>query len=239
MRLFGFLAAIVCTAAWLRGQGTSAGSPADPERILAGLKPDQVTRQVLWLVSGRKVQAQPGDPYAQLVGHYWFDAYTVSPPGSEPGPAFPLCIKALIPYQRDQDEDPLEMQARFAFTGAGVWLLDRVQSRFRREGSGSAGTVTSLPTGSVDNTALRELEELARRTEAAVQAVNQAPIGVRKQMVSGGWLDFPLQAAWAGGLSPAGEKDEQASRARIGVLRAQLGAIDGRRNCLSPFLTGA
>ncbi|HOY58633.1 MAG TPA: hypothetical protein PK640_10930, partial [Verrucomicrobiota bacterium] len=29
-------------------------------------KPGQVTRQVLWLASGRKVQAQPGDPYAQL-----------------------------------------------------------------------------------------------------------------------------------------------------------------------------
>ena len=37
MRLFGLLAAIVCMMAWLRGQGTSADSPADPERILASL----------------------------------------------------------------------------------------------------------------------------------------------------------------------------------------------------------
>jgi len=312
-------------------------------------KPGQVTRQVLWLASGRKVQAQPGDPYAQLepctsplsaekplerrlrnlffglgidcavfalgrnpeafaahrlasdvasgqeiieleavedarlftgtmlyftsnaymhdvrytrseliidratdqlieerdydrsgrlVGHYWFDAYTVSPPGAEPGPAFPLRIKALIPYERDQDEDALEMEARFAFTGAGVWLLDRVQSRFRREASGSAGTLTVVPPAGADNTALRELEELARRTEVAVQAVNQAPIGVRKQIMSGGWRDFPLQAAWAEGVSPAGEKDEQASRARIGVLRAQLdGAGDDKTVTLEGLST--
>jgi len=130
------------------------------------------------------------------------------------------------------------MEARFAFTGAGVWLLDRVQSRFRREASGSVGTLTVVPPAGADNTALRELEELARRTEVAVQAVNQAPIGVRKQIMSGGWRDFPLQAAWAEGVSPAGEKDEQASRARIGVLRAQLdGAGDDKTVTLEGLST--
>jgi hypothetical protein len=92
------------------------------------------------------------------------------------------------------------MEARFAFTGAGVWLLDRVQSRFRREASGSAGTLTVLPPAAGDGAAVRELEKLARRTEAAVQGLSQAPIGTRDQIMSGGWRDFPLQAAWVEGV---------------------------------------
>ena len=87
---------------------------------------------------------------------------------------------------------------------------------------------------------LRELEKLARRTEAALHALSQAPIGVRKQITSGGWRDFPLQAAWAEGVSPAGEKDEQASRAGIGVLRARLGgAGDGKTVTLEGLSTAS
>jgi hypothetical protein len=66
-------------------------------------------------------------------------------------------------------------------------------------------------------------EDLARRTELAVSALRRAPRGTHRELVSGGWHEFALEATWAEGLRQEGKAVQRGTPACIGVFRVRLG----------------
>ncbi|MDP2325775.1 MAG: hypothetical protein Q8N51_17345, partial [Gammaproteobacteria bacterium] len=102
------------------------------------------------------------DRNGALVATFHFSDY-IEGPESAPGR-----ITAQIPYKKGDVEQPLEMEADFAFARTGVWLLKTVHSEFRGDGSGSTGEITVLPEDPANADAVNAIRARLAATRALI-----------------------------------------------------------------------
>jgi hypothetical protein len=143
----------------------------------------------------RPIEERDYDSKGQLKGHYQFDQWIPAGDADAPG-----VIRALIPHEKDGRDQSLEMTAAFDTLDRGIWLLNRVESRFKGDRAGSTGTVAVI-TLRADETSfepLRAFLDAVRQSEEAVQSIraaDEAAVSVRAPAEN--WVPLPLKAAWA------------------------------------------
>ena len=164
-----------------------------------------------------------------LVGVFTFSGWS--------GAAAPGRIQGTLPYEKDGRDNHLEMDARFHFAKPGIWLLDRVESRFQGEPAGSTGTVQLVADSAPAYAALRAMLDKATATQQTLKAVQGASTNVVARLGRPGedWVPLLVQAAWtdAARKSLSGSGDA-ASRSLpvIGALRARLAGGSGNTTWL-------
>jgi|GEM_PF-1709295 len=129
------------------------------------------------------------DADGKLVGSYKFFDYMGGASGAAPGR-----ITAIVPYEKDGQDQSLEMDARFVFARVGVWLLEEVTSKFRGSQSGSTGRVTIVPATPESLAPLGDMLARLEKTKALLSAVSSAPEGEIEIKLTG---DTTQTHAWA------------------------------------------
>ncbi|MBN2589452.1 MAG: M56 family metallopeptidase [Sedimentisphaerales bacterium] len=107
-----------------------------------------------------------------LVASYTFSDYLDSPGGMAPGK-----INALIPNQKDEQDNSLEMEAVFDFIRSDVWLLQTCHSEFKNGVSSSTGTVNVLPVTGESFEPIEQLLDRIENTEQIFSNLNNAKEG--------------------------------------------------------------
>ena len=155
----------------------------------------------------------------ELKGEFHFDEWLNTAGGNAPGR-----ISAVIPYQKDDKDQSLEMAARFQSAPAGVWLLETVESRFRGDGGGSTGRVAVVSTQVDSFGPISEMLGKVRATEQTLAAIQTAPEGKLEIPVkSEEWLAAPMRADWSDAAQKSARADERKpeSPPLIGIHRAR------------------
>jgi hypothetical protein len=153
-----------------------------------------------------------------LVASYTFSKWLTDPAG-----VAPARIEAVVPYEKDERDQSLEMRAEFRLARPGLWLLDTVHSRFRKDGGESTGRLALLP---ATPETFRPVEDTLRRMAAArdlMQRIADAP--EQQVSVSVTWgepIDLSVRAAWA---EESGQQHpDRESEGDIAVIDARLDA---------------
>jgi hypothetical protein len=130
----------------------------------------------------------------------------------------------VIPHAKNGKDQSLEVEARFQIARSGIWLLDRVESRFRGDGGGSTGMV-SVVTAEADSFApVSEMLAKANATEQMLAAIREAPEGrTRIEPPLDTWRALPFKAVWTdAALKSAGsDEDRPQSQVLIGITRVR------------------
>ncbi len=122
--------------------------------------------------TNRPLSEKDYDVEGNLVGSYTFSNYLESSSGGAPGR-----IEALIPYQKDDKDQSLEMDAVFEFVRPGLWLLRTCHSKFHGLKSGSAGEVKVVPYTEQSFQPLNQLLARLRKTSQIFSRINSAGEG--------------------------------------------------------------
>jgi hypothetical protein len=155
----------------------------------------------------------------ELKGRYVFEEWLSSAGGAVPG-----CIRAVVPYEKNGQDQSLEMDARFQVAD-DIWLLDQVKSHFRSEGGGSTGTVTRVSAAADGFPLIRDLlqkAEMTGRNLAAIEASLEGGSEIR--LPSGEWSAAPVKAAWTDKAreSARGEDRKMQTLPIIGIHSARI-----------------
>src|SRR5690606_31371101 len=172
----------------------------------------------------RPLEERDYDARGQLKGHYRFDAWI-----DDDGAAAPGVIRAVIPHEKDGQDRSLEVMAAFRKVGRGIWLLSRVESRFRGGNDGSTGTVAVISLNAPDSAfePVRALVDAARGTEMVIETIRNAGEGPASAPVTtSDWMDLPLNASWSDKARASASVGSEASGVpatpTIGIRRAHL-----------------
>ena len=162
----------------------------------------------------------------ELKGEFHFDEWLTADGGRAPG-----SIRAVIPHQKNGKDQSLEMEARFQYAPPGVWLLDRVESRFRGDGGGSTGTVSVVSAQAGSFAPITEMLARVTTTGETLAAIQAAPVGtIEVPYPSRDWTPCALNATWTETARSLAGARQTASppRVLIGLYRARLeSASDG------------
>ncbi len=141
----------------------------------------------------RILREEDFDGEGKVVASYTFSNWLADAAG-----AAPARINAVIPYERDDRDQSLEMQAEFRFARPGVWLLDTVLSTFRNDAGQSTGKLTVLPNA---NETFQPVTDTLRRMTATrdlLQRITSAPERhAAVSVVPGQPMDLAVRAVWA------------------------------------------
>lgn len=160
----------------------------------------------------------------KLMGHFFFERYMDSPAGPVPGR-----IRAVIPHEKEDRDQALEMTAEFDLVGEDLWLLHTVRSAFRGGGGGSTGTVEVVRSTPAD---FAPVEELAGRHDHTVQTmtmVHDAPEGtVTTSLAVDETNALVFRPTWTeearDARNPRRDDEAGAVPPLIGILEASLAA---------------
>lgn len=141
----------------------------------------------------RILREEDFDGDGKVVASHTFSNWLADPAG-----AAPARIDAVVPYERDDRDQSLEMQADFRIARPGVWLLDTVHSTFRNDAGQSTGRLTVLP---VTPDMFQPLTETLRRVAATRNLLKRIAAAPEQHaavsLVPSRPMDLSVRAVWA------------------------------------------
>ena len=155
----------------------------------------------------------------KLVGHIWFEDWLPNGAGG-----VPRRVRAVVPYEKDNRDKALEMNARFQVVRSGLWLLDQVESAFRGNG-GSTGRVQLVTAEASAFEPIRNLLERQKTTEHILSRLTSGKSEVALSLDANDWQDVAVVAQWTEAAKESAswseDRKSDALQPMIGVYRAR------------------
>jgi hypothetical protein len=162
---------------------------------------------------------------AKVVGDFRFEDWIAVGTGSAPGK-----IRAVVPYEKENQDNSLELNAQFHVARPGVWLVNQVESSFRGDG-GSTGRVQVATLDAKIFEPIQDLSARQKTTENILRRMASGKPGLELDLPLGNWQDVALAAKWtAAAEQSAAAREDRKSPAMpplIGIYRARASAQPG------------
>jgi hypothetical protein len=129
-----------------------------------------------------------------------------------------------VPYEKENQDNSLEMNAQFQVARPGVWLLNRVESAFRGDG-GSTGRVKVVTADADAFEPIRELLLRQGKTADILQRLAAGKSRLALEVKPGEGQDVALAAEWTAAAKESAAAQQEgkvpAVQPLIGIYRAR------------------